>query len=160
MLQLELPLSLSRSKGSRVMARWQQGRGLTGAALLSAALMLGSAPAAPAASGSGAATAEANLPASTQRQQQLAAHLKRVGAVFYGAWWCPHCNTQKELFGVEALEVLPYIECDKDEPGRQRCMGAKIRAYPTWDLNGERREGVLSLEELERWSQFPSAAKP
>jgi hypothetical protein len=39
-------------------------------------------------------------------------------------------------------------------------MGAKIRAYPTWDLNGERREGVLSLEELERWSQFPSAAKP
>jgi len=76
--------------------------------------------------------------------------------VVYGAWWCPHCNTQKELFGVEAIELLPYVECDRDEAGRQRCQQAKIRAYPTWELNGERRLGVLSLEELEVWSGYSS----
>ena len=92
---------------------------------------------------------------STTRQKQLAEHLKTQGYLVYGAWWCPHCNTQKELFGVEAIERLPYVECDKEEEGRQRCMAAKVRAYPTWDYQGERRAGVLSLEELEIWSRFP-----
>ena len=36
---------------------------------------------------------------STTRQKQLAEHLKTQGFLVYGAWWCPHCNTQKELFG-------------------------------------------------------------
>ena len=93
---------------------------------------------------------------SSSRQKNLARHLKRKGAVVYGAWWCPHCNTQKELFGAEALELLPYVECDKDDPGRQRCQQAQVRAYPTWELNGERRLGVLSLEELEIWSGYSS----
>ena len=93
---------------------------------------------------------------STSRQKDLARHLKLKGAVVYGAWWCPHCNSQKELFGVEAIELLPYVECDKDDAGRQRCQQAQIRAYPTWDLNGERRLGVLSLEELEQWSGYSS----
>ncbi len=143
------------------MARWWQSRRFTGAALISGLLVLGSAPASLAAADSSAA-AEAPAPAlapSSPRQKQLADHLKQVGAIFYGAWWCPHCNTQKELFGLEAVQLLPYVECDKDEPGRQRCMGAKVRAYPTWDLNGERREGVMSLEELEIWSKYPSSAK-
>ena len=94
---------------------------------------------------------------STARQQQLAKHLKAQGFVVYGAWWCPHCNTQKELFGVEAIALLPYVECDKEEEGRKRCMAAKVRAYPTWDYQGERREGVMSLEELEVWSSFSGA---
>ena len=140
------------------MARWWQGRGFTGAALLSGLLLLGPAPASQAAAGSSPA-AESTVAPSSSRQKQLADHLKQVGAIFYGAWWCPHCNTQKDLFGVEAIELLPYVECDKDEPGRKRCMDAKVRAYPTWVLKGERREGVMSLEELERWSQFPSSAQ-
>ena len=36
-------------------------------------------------------------------------------------------------------------------------MAAKVQAYPTWDYQGERREGVMSLEELEVWSRFPAA---
>ena len=36
-------------------------------------------------------------------------------------------------------------------------MAAKVRAYPTWDYQGERREGVMSLEELVVWSRFPAA---
>ena len=94
---------------------------------------------------------------STTRRKELAEHLKTQGFLVYGAWWCPHCNTQKELFGVEAVELLPYVECDTEEEDRQRCMAAKVRAYPTWDYQGERREGVMSLEELEVWSRFPAA---
>ena len=44
-----------------------------------------------------------------------------------------------------------------EEEGRKRCMAAKVRAYPTWDYQGERREGVMSLEELEVWSSFSGA---
>ena len=58
----------------------------------------------------------------------------------------------------EAGQRLPYVECDKDDAGRQRCAAASIRAFPTWDLNGERREGVQSLEELKLWSGFSSGS--
>jgi thiol-disulfide isomerase/thioredoxin len=95
---------------------------------------------------------------STPDQLALVEHLRRKGAVFYGAWWCPHCFTQKNLFGTEAGRLLPYVECDKDDAGRKRCLSAKVRAYPSWDLGGERREGVQSLEELKRWSGYDGNA--
>jgi hypothetical protein len=88
----------------------------------------------------------------------LVEHLRLKGAVFYGAWWCPHCFHQKNLFGIEAGQRLPYVECDKDDAGRRRCAAAGIRAFPTWDLNGERREGTLSLEELRAWSGFGASS--
>ena len=106
-------------------------------------------PAAPA--GSGQATA---VPASTAEQRRLVEHLRSQGAVFYGAWWCPHCTHQKALFGPAAAERLPYVECDKDDAGRQRCAAAAVRVFPTWDLNGERREGLLTIEELRIWSGY------
>ncbi len=33
----------------------------------------------------------------------LAQHLKQTEAKFYGAFWCPHCHDQKQLFGQEAV---------------------------------------------------------
>ena len=111
-------------------------------------------PAAQAAESSSAGAAASTIEASTNRQKELAKHLKLKGAVLYGAWWCPHCTHQKELFGIEAIELLPYVECDKDDAGRVRCQQAQVRAYPTWDLKGERRVGVLSLEELTIWSGY------
>jgi hypothetical protein len=113
--------------------------------------------AAPSSSAPGAA-ADSALQRSSPKQTALARHLKQQGALFYGAWWCSHCNHQKELFGAEAVELLPYVECDKDDAGRQRCQSAQVRAYPTWVLKGERREGVLTLEELQLWSQFPRSS--
>lgn len=95
---------------------------------------------------------------STAEQKALVEHLRTRGAVFYGAWWCPHCFHQKNLFGTEAGRRLPYVECDKDQAGRERCQAAKIRAFPTWDLNGERREGLLTIEELAVWSGFRAKA--
>ncbi|MEY4359186.1 MAG: hypothetical protein RLZZ631_672 [Cyanobacteriota bacterium] len=100
----------------------------------------------------GGSSAQATASATTQAG--LARHLRLIGAVFYGAWWCPHCNHQKDLFGSAAMELLPYVECDKDDAGRKRCQEAQVRAYPTWDLKGERRMGVLSLEELALWSGY------
>jgi hypothetical protein len=98
------------------------------------------------------------LKPSGPEQLALSEHLRRRGAQFYGAWWCPACFQQKNLFGQEAGNRLPYVECDKTDAGRARCQAAAIRAYPTWDLPGKPRlEGVQSLEELKVWSEFGSA---
>jgi hypothetical protein len=94
---------------------------------------------------------EASAPSSAE-QMALGAHLRQKGFLFYGAWWCPACFHQKNLFGEQAGRKLPYVECDRSEAGRERCQAAGIRAYPTWVRGQERREGVLSLEELARWS--------
>lgn len=104
-------------------------------------------------SSTSASVGEAVSP-STAEQKALVEHLRTRGAIFYGAWWCPHCFHQKNLFGTEAGRRLPYVECDKDQAGRERCQKAKIRAFPTWDLDGERREGLLTIEELAVWSGF------
>jgi hypothetical protein len=98
---------------------------------------------------------------SNANQLGLAEHLRRKGYKFYGAWWCPACRQQKALFGKQAAQQLPYQECEKDAAGQQRCTEAAIRVYPTWIKGGERRDGVLTLEELQRWSGYrPGGATP
>jgi hypothetical protein len=145
-------------------------------AIVAAPLLAGTTPALARSVAASGATGGGNLgeavSPSTAEQKALAEHLRQRGAVFYGAWWCPHCFHQKNLFGIEAGARLPYVECARDEPGRLRCEAARIRAYPTWDLGGERREGLLTIEELKVWSGFgaskaaepaatpPSAVKP
>jgi hypothetical protein len=91
----------------------------------------------------------------TPYQQALARHLAESRAVFYGAYWCPHCHEQKELFG-GAAESLPYVECDPKgtNPQPLRCEQAGVRVFPTWVVGAERREGVQPLEELARLSGF------
>ncbi len=90
----------------------------------------------------------------------LATHLTRTGAKFYGAYWCPHCADQKAMFG-PAAGLLPYIECDPRSPiGQpQVCLDRQVRAYPTWEIAGQRFEGVLSLEDLARLSGYPPPPK-
>jgi len=34
--------------------------------------------------------------------------LGEKGAKFYGAFWCPHCQAQKAIFG-KSKEFLPYV---------------------------------------------------
>jgi hypothetical protein len=92
--------------------------------------------------------------ASSAEQKALSAFLRARGFIFYGAWWCPACFKQKNLFGQEAGNQLPYVECDKQPEQRERCQAARIEAYPTWVFGNERREGVLSLDELKSWSGF------
>ena len=130
---------------------------LLGAAVGISALMPTAGIAAGAAgSANGTATLGEAIAPSNAAQKALGEFLRRQGALFYGAWWCPACFKQKNLFGQEAGNALPYVECDKDDAGRERCAAAGIRAYPTWELNGQRREGMQSLEELRVWSGFPA----
>jgi hypothetical protein len=103
------------------------------------------------------------LAPSDSAQLELTEHLRRVGALFYGAWWCPACFRQKSLFGQQAGNQLPYVECDKTKQGRERCQEADIKAYPTWVLGSKRVEGVQTIEELKRWSGFsqtPASGTP
>lgn len=58
--------------------------------------------------------------------------IKNSGAEFYGAFWCPHCQDQKDEFGT-AKKYLPYIECSKaDSSQNDICNENKIESYPTW----------------------------
>ena len=76
--------------------------------------------------------------------------LNDKGAVFYGAYWCPHCKNQKAMFG-KSEQYLNYIECSTpDRRGRtQECKDKKIEGYPTWEFaDGSRESGEDSLEKL------------
>lgn len=67
------------------------------------------------------------------KYDKLAMCLQEKGATFYGAFWCPHCQTQKQLFGKSASK-LPYVECSTpDGKGQlQVCIDAEISSYPSW----------------------------
>lgn len=73
------------------------------------------------------------------------------GAVFYGAFWCPHCQAQKRIFGASA-RLLPYVECSTpDGQGQlQACTDKGVRQYPTWTFAGTTTvlTGERTLEEL------------
>ncbi len=86
----------------------------------------------------------------------LAKHLTASGAVMYSAWWCPHCNDQKQLFGQEASAQLKVIECAPDGRNSQKalCDTKKIEGFPTWEINGQLDSGVKSLAELARLSAY------
>lgn len=76
--------------------------------------------------------------------------LKDSKTTFYGAFWCPHCQDQKKLFG-RAQKLLPYVECSTpDTKGQtQVCIDKKITGYPVWEYaDGTRESGNRTLEEL------------
>lgn len=76
--------------------------------------------------------------------------LGEKGATFYGAFWCPHCQSQKRMFGSSA-KLLPYVECSMPD-GRTRtqiCIEKNIESYPTWEFSdGSRETGEVPLAEL------------
>ena len=100
---------------------------------------------------------ELAAPSSTA-QLALADHLRTRGVVFYGAYWCPHCNHQKLLFGPQAADRLPYVECARDEAGAKACSAAGVEAFPTWVMGKDRRVGLQTLEELAIWTLYPKPA--
>ncbi len=76
--------------------------------------------------------------------------LKDKGAVFYGAFWCPHCQSQKKLFGSSA-KLLPYVECSTADGNGQTqiCKDKKVESYPTWEFaDGTRLNGEIPLAQL------------
>lgn len=72
------------------------------------------------------------------------------GVKMYGAYWCPHCINQKELFG-GSFDKVQYIECSLPERAGQTqvCADAGINGYPTWEFaDGSRVEGEMNLGDL------------
>jgi uncharacterized membrane protein/glutaredoxin len=94
--------------------------------------------------------------ASGQSEVELAKHLKAIGAKMYGAYWCPHCHDQKELFGKQAAKDFPYVECAADGQNSQTalCETNKITGYPTWDVNGQQLTGTQTLQKLAEASGY------
>ncbi|MEM7770944.1 MAG: vitamin K epoxide reductase family protein [Cyanobacteria bacterium P01_E01_bin.6] len=80
----------------------------------------------------------------------LAQYLTEIGAVKYSAYWCPHCQQQRELFGREAFEYIDDVECAEDgqDAQPQVCAEAGVQGYPTWKINGENYSGARPLSEL------------
>mgnify|MGYP001607168061 CR=1 FL=1 len=91
-----------------------------------------------------------SVPAGPGKYDTFATCLKDKGAVFYGAFWCPHCQAQKKLFGSSA-RLLPYVECSTADGNArtQICIDKKIEGYPTWEFtDGSRLNGEIPLATL------------
>ena len=77
--------------------------------------------------------------------------LTEKGVKMYGAYWCPHCQSQKKAFG-KGFSKITYVECAV--PGStanqtQTCKDANIESYPTWEFSdGSRVVGQQSFEQL------------
>lgn len=86
----------------------------------------------------------------------LAEHLSNSGIKMYGAFWCPHCYEQKELFGKEAFAKIKYIECAPQgvNPQPDLCKAAGIEGYPAWEINGKIESGVQTLQKLANLSNY------
>lgn len=77
--------------------------------------------------------------------------LTEKNLTFFGAFWCPHCQAQKKLFGT-AAKYLPYVECSTPDgqSQTQQCKDKDIKGYPTWifpdgsTTTGEQSFAILS----------------
>jgi hypothetical protein len=104
------------------------------------------------------AAIEVEVEKADQNTAELAACLSQKGAVMYGAYWCPHCQDQKDLFG-QSFDLINYQECDaKGENGNPEvCTREDIKGYPTWKIPGQPAlEGTQSLDKLAQIAQCQS----
>lgn len=93
---------------------------------------------------------------STGKYDTFAQCISDSGAKFYGAYWCPHCQDEKSLFGKSAKK-LPYIECSLPNRGGQNalCNTSKIESYPTWEFADGSRSNYLTLTQLSEKTGCP-----
>ena len=83
--------------------------------------------------------------------------LTEKGTKMYGAFWCPHCQDQKEDFG-SSWKYVTYIECSLPDRSGQTplCQKEGIESYPTWEFSDKSREkGVMTLNELSEKTGCP-----
>lgn len=91
-----------------------------------------------------------NVVSEPGKYDSFAQCLSNNGVKMYGAYWCPHCQDQKEMFG-DSWKNVNYIECSLPNGAGQtkECTAAGIRSYPTWQFaDGTRVSGTLSFQEL------------
>ena len=86
----------------------------------------------------------------TGRLDGFAQCLSSKGVKMYGAFWCPHCLEQKELFD-SSFDYAPYVECGIEGSRAEQpvCIAANIKNFPTWVFpDGSRVEGKLPIVTL------------
>ena len=91
-----------------------------------------------------------SAPAGPGKYDIFATCLRDKSVVFYGAFWCTHCQAQKKLFG-SSQKLLPYVECSSanGQSQLQVCVDKKIEGYPTWEFaDGSRLNGEIPLQQL------------
>lgn len=127
--------------------------------LITTLLIYANLPSAASPSASGGTAGPAVVNTSSPAEIELAKHLKQIGAKMYGAYWCPHCHDQKELFGKEAAAIYPYIECAPDGVNSKTALcqetAPKIEkqtgqnfGFPTWEIKGQYLTGTQQLSDL------------
>ena len=83
--------------------------------------------------------------------------LTEKGAVFYGAFWCPHCQAQKKMFGVSA-KALTYVECSTPDGQSQipLCREKGVESYATWIFSdGSKGNGKQYFQALSKKTGCP-----
>ena len=93
---------------------------------------------------------------STKEKINFAKYLSDNQITMYSAYWCPHCNDQKQLFGKKAVENLIIIECAKDGKNNKYklCQEKGIEGFPSWEINNEIYSGTRSLNELAEMTNY------
>lgn len=68
----------------------------------------------------------------------------------YGAYWCPHCARQRELFGKEAWNYITYIECSPKgytfDQNASPKLCQNVSGFPTWSLGA--KDGITTENEI------------
>jgi glutaredoxin len=89
-----------------------------------------------------------SIPKGSGEYDTFAKCLTDKGFKMFGTDGCPHCKTQKGLFG-NSFKKIDYVNCDFK---KEECLRNRVEGYPTWKINGENRPGVQALEELATFS--------
>jgi thiol-disulfide isomerase/thioredoxin len=91
------------------------------------------------------------------KYDNLAQCINNSGAKFYGAFWCPHCQATKAMFGKSA-KLLPYVECSTPDGKGQLpiCAEKDIKGYPTWVFaDGSQLSGEQTIQTLAEKTACP-----
>lgn len=79
-----------------------------------------------------------SAPPKDSQYAEIAKCLTDKGVIFYGAYWCPHCQNQKKMFG-DDIRYIKYVECDpKGENAKpEECAKAGVQRFPSWFFPGQ-----------------------
>jgi Thioredoxin len=95
-----------------------------------------------------------SAPTAPGKYDVFAQCLKDKGTIFYGSFWCPHCQAQEKDFQAsrQTLENIGlYVECSTPDASGQTqiCIDKKIQSYPTWIFaDGSQLSGEIPLQQL------------
>ncbi len=74
------------------------------------------------------------------------------GLTMYGAYWCPHCQNEKNWLG-DSFKYLPYVECTEQAA---ICQAKGVQGYPTFIFeDGRKIVGEQTLSQLSSATDCP-----